>query len=232
MCKIRKEFIVNPRRAVCENPFYTGHPKVIGHCGLRPTWECTAKKRIESTRDTMISQPRLRTITVHTRPVHSSVKTTIFSGVLTAGSVTIRCSIGRTGASWLKKEGDGRTPKGRFRLLDGYYRPGSFRNQRGFRPIRPNSGWCDDPRNPNYNQPVKLPIAASHENLWRDDGVYDVILILDYNIYPRIRDRGSAIFFHLARQGFEATEGCVAIPADAMRKLLPRLSRHTVMIIK
>ena len=91
---------------------------------------------------------------------------------------------------------------------------------------------CDDPDSANYNLPVDLPFEPSHENLWREDHLYDLMIPLGYNDDPPVRGRGSAIFFHLAHDDFRPTEGCVAISLDDMQRLLPRLHAGTVMRIE
>jgi L,D-peptidoglycan transpeptidase YkuD (ErfK/YbiS/YcfS/YnhG family) len=99
------------------------------------------------------------------------------------------------------------------------------------RPLRPDDGWCDDPGSRFYNQWVSLPFAGSHERLWRDDHLYDVVIVLDYNLeYPR-RGAGSAIFLHQARPGFAPTEGCVAVSPEAMRRILSRIGPETRLTI-
>lgn len=92
-------------------------------------------------------------------------------------------------------------------------------------PLRPSFGWCDAPLDRNYNRKVTLPYAASAERLWRDDSLYDVIAVLNYNIAPRSRARGSAIFLHVARPGFEPTEGCIAMKREHLLRLLRILQR-------
>jgi L,D-peptidoglycan transpeptidase YkuD (ErfK/YbiS/YcfS/YnhG family) len=79
------------------------------------------------------------------------------------------------------------------------------------RPIRPNDGWCDDPADRNYNRPVRHPYPASAERLWRQDHLYDVVVLLTHNVRPRVRGRGSAVFMHVARPGYAPTEGCIAL---------------------
>jgi L,D-peptidoglycan transpeptidase YkuD (ErfK/YbiS/YcfS/YnhG family) len=155
-------------------------------------------------------------------------------GWLIAGPTQIPCAIGRAGIGRSKIEGDGKTPAGRFAVPCFLFRPdGGVRPPRNFRalPIRRDSAWCDDPQDRNYNRLVRLPYGKSREGMWRDDRLYDVIGILDYNMRPRARGRGSAIFFHLAREDLSPTAGCVALrPAD-MRRLLPRLARAVVMVV-
>ena len=87
-------------------------------------------------------------------------------------------------------------------------------------PIAPEDGWCDDPSHADYNQLIRLPHAARNERLWREDAVYDVIGVLGWNDQPVRRGRGSAIFLHLARPGLPPTEGCIALPGAALRRLL------------
>ena len=155
-------------------------------------------------------------------------------GWLRAGATFIRCAIGRSGVTRFKREGDGATPAGGFKLLDMRFRADKLAAPISIlprRPIRRDDGWCDDAQAANYNRPVKLPSRSSHEKMWRDDGLYDVVIVLDYNLAPRRKGAGSAIFFHCARKDYAPTEGCVAISLADMRRLLPRLSRRAVMRI-
>ena len=155
-------------------------------------------------------------------------------GRLMAGHLVVPCAIGRGGVRHGKREGDGATPVGRLQLVGGFFRadrlarPGAPMR---LRPLRPSDGWCDEPGHPAYNRPVRLPSPCGHENMWRDDGLYDVVIVLDYNLHPRRRGRGSAIFLHCAHADFRPTAGCVALrPAD-MRRLLPRLARRCRLTI-
>ena len=168
----------------------------------------------------------LSRLTVRARPGHPS------QGLLNADGVVFRCALGRGGISSAKREGDGATPLGPMRILSGYFRrdhlaPGGTRL--AMTPISADLGWCETPDDRNYNRPVRMPYGASHETMRRADRLYDACLVLDWNIAPRRRGRGSAIFFHLARPGFTPTQGCVAVSRRAMARLLPHLGAGTVL---
>lgn len=155
-------------------------------------------------------------------------------GLLNVGGTVFPCALGRGGISAAKREGDGATPLARMRILSGFFRrdriaPGSSRL--AMTPIDASLGWCEVPDDRNYNRPVKLPYPVSHEHMLRDDRLYDVCIVLDWNISPRRRGRGSAIFFHLARPGFTPTQGCVAVTAKVMMRLLPHISDRTVLTV-
>lgn len=155
-------------------------------------------------------------------------------GLIAAGGTVFPCALGHGGITANKREGDGGTPLGRMRILSGYFRNDHFQpgaTKLGLAPISDNLGWCEVPEDRNYNRPVSIPYAVSHERMKRDDALYDVCLVLDWNIAPRRRGRGSAIFFHLARPDFTPTQGCVAVTARVMARLLPHLSRRTTLIV-
>lgn len=99
------------------------------------------------------------------------------------------------------------------------------------RAIRADDGWCDAPQSRFYNQWVRLPFPDSHERLWREDHLYDVVIVLDHNLEYPVPGRGSAIFLHQARAGFGPTEGCVAVSPATMRALLPRIGPETKLVI-
>jgi L,D-peptidoglycan transpeptidase YkuD (ErfK/YbiS/YcfS/YnhG family) len=148
--------------------------------------------------------------------------------------VLLPCALGKTGLRALKREGDGATPLGRFPLRYVMFRSGAARPKTALKvsAIRPHDGWCDGSADRNYNRRVKLPYPASSENLWRDDGLYDLVVVLGYNDVPRVRNRGSAIFMHIARAGFEPTEGCVALRARDLRRLLAMLPKRSEIVIQ
>jgi L,D-peptidoglycan transpeptidase YkuD (ErfK/YbiS/YcfS/YnhG family) len=155
-------------------------------------------------------------------------------GWLTAGPFRIQCALGPAGVQRLKREGDGATPAGRFKLLWAYYRPDRNRPASGgvaMRPMRKDQGWCEDEASGCYNRPVRLPFRPAVDRMWRADDLYDLTVVLDYNFTRRKKGAGSAIFFHHARPGLTPTAGCVAIRAADMRKLLPRLAAKAVMIV-
>jgi L,D-peptidoglycan transpeptidase YkuD (ErfK/YbiS/YcfS/YnhG family) len=188
------------------------------------------KKRQRNAPDAIL-RTGLRTLTVHARPGRPQ------QGFLRAGKLVFPCALGRGGITAAKREGDGATPLAAMRILAGYFRDDHFAGARRTRlamtPIGPDLGWCEVPQDRNYNRPVRIPYGASHERMRRDDQLYDVCLVLDWNIRPRVRGRGSAIFFHLARPGFTPTQGCVAVSARTMARLLPLLSdRTTVKVVR
>jgi L,D-peptidoglycan transpeptidase YkuD (ErfK/YbiS/YcfS/YnhG family) len=144
-------------------------------------------------------------------------------GIAVLGPLRLRCALGRAGRRALKREGDGATPIGVWPMREVFYRPDRVARpatRLPVSPIRRHDGWCDDPRDRNYNRPVALPYPTGHEVLWRDDHLYDLVVVLGYNDIPRIRGRGSAIFMHLAASGFTPTEGCIALREGDLRELL------------
>lgn len=184
------------------------------------------KKRLRNA-DGEILPARLKILTVRARPGHPT------QGILQAGGLVFPCALGRGGIRINKREGDGATPLAAMRILEGYFRADHFSGARRTRlamtPIDADLGWCEVPEDRNYNRPVKIPYGASHERMKRDDRLYDACLVLDWNIRPRRRGSGSAIFFHLARPGYTPTQGCVAVSARTMERLLPLLSNRTVL---
>jgi len=155
-------------------------------------------------------------------------------GFLRCGPLTLPCALGRTGITHLKREGDGATPAGRHRLLSLYVRrdrlPGP-RSALPARPLRRNDGWSEDRRHGRYNCPVRLPSSAAHETMWRDDRLYDVVGVLDWNMRPRVRGRGSAIFLHVARPSYAPTAGCIALKFRDLTRLLALAGRHAEFLV-
>jgi L,D-peptidoglycan transpeptidase YkuD (ErfK/YbiS/YcfS/YnhG family) len=155
-------------------------------------------------------------------------------GVVELGALRFPCALGRGGTRVRKREGDGATPAGRWRVRSILYRPDRIRHPRtalGVRRLGPGDGWCDAPADRNYNRFVRHPYPASAEALWRGDGLYDLVAVLAYNERPRVKGRGSAIFMHVARPGYAPTEGCIALPQAHLLRLIERLGRGAVVHI-
>jgi L,D-peptidoglycan transpeptidase YkuD (ErfK/YbiS/YcfS/YnhG family) len=151
-------------------------------------------------------------------------------GWLTAGPFRFPVALGRGGIKADKREGDGATPAGRFRLTRLWYRADRGPRPRTPLPVRrigPQDAWCEDPTDRRYNRPLLLSPGASGDRLWRDDRLYDLVIEIDHNTRPRIAGRGSAVFVHVARQGFSPTAGCVALKPRQLRILLEKVSRRT-----
>ncbi|CAO3415581.1 L,D-transpeptidase family protein [Azospirillum doebereinerae] len=161
-------------------------------------------------------------------PAGSGVKAAVEIAVDPGGRLlwsggSVRCALGRGGILADKREGDGGTPVGRFPLRRVLWRADRLTvPDTGLptSPIAEDDGWCDAPSDPAYNRPVKRPYHASHEALWREDGVYDVIVVMGHNDDPVVPGRGSAVFLHVARPGWTPTEGCVALALDDLLRLL------------
>lgn len=158
------------------------------------------------------------------------------SGLFEGEGLGARCAIGRSGmvAADEKREGDGASPIGSWPMRHLLYRPDrEARPRTGLcaYPLRPQDGWCDDPAHPLYNRPVARPFAASHEALWRDDEVYDLIVVLGHNDDPVEPGRGSAIFLHLARPDYAPTEGCIALAREDMLAVLARAREGVPLVI-
>lgn len=138
----------------------------------------------------------------------------------------MRCAIGKAGAiaAGEKREGDNKSPIGVWALREVWYRPDVYpegpKTALPIRATRPDDGWCDAPGDPNYNRPVTLPYPTSAERMWRDDAVYDLVVILGHNNDPPVAGLGSAIFMHLAREGYPGTEGCVALARADLEAVL------------
>ncbi|MDA0651652.1 MAG: L,D-transpeptidase family protein [Proteobacteria bacterium] len=138
----------------------------------------------------------------------------------------MRCAVGRSGLSTNKREGDGGTPVGDFPVREVFYRADRLARpptKLPCRPLQDADGWCDDPADPRYNRPVTLPCAASHEEMMRRDGLYDLVVVLGYNDDPIVAGLGSAIFLHVAAPDFAATEGCVALALADLQEVVAAL---------
>jgi L,D-peptidoglycan transpeptidase YkuD (ErfK/YbiS/YcfS/YnhG family) len=155
-------------------------------------------------------------------------------GLLMAGGLAFPCSLGRGGRKALKREGDGASPIGSWRLLRLFYRsdrmflPGSGLPAR---PLRRLDGWCETVGDRNYNRLVRMPYASSHDRMTREDHLYDIVVELSHNARPRVQGLGSAVFFHLRRPDGGPTAGCIAVSARDMRIILARCGPRTRIVI-
>ena len=156
-------------------------------------------------------------------------------GMLSWPGGSARAVCGKAGVTEDKREGDHASPAGRFPLVRAFYRPDRLAAPKTTLPLAalaPGDGWCDDPADPNYNRPVSLPYPASHEDLWRADGLYDLIVVIGYNTDPVLPGKGSAIFLHCASPDFAGTEGCIAIAREVLVPLLGLLGPGSRITIK
>lgn len=142
---------------------------------------------------------------------------------LHCGHTIMAAVIGKNGATTSKHEGDMATPVGQFTLRKVYYRADRTHLPHTLLPVEaltPHDGWCDDPASPSYNQHIIRPCPARHEALWREDHLYDLIVVIGYNDSPALPGRGSAIFMHLKHPEGTPTEGCVALTEQELRTVL------------
>jgi len=156
------------------------------------------------------------------------------SGYLKYRSLKFRCALGKSGIGNKKMEGDNITPRGIFKIIKIYYRKDRLKklsSKYTLIEIKKNIGWCDDPKSRKYNQPITLPNKYSHEVLYRKDNIYDLILVLNYNIRPTIKNRGSAIFIHVAKKNYKKTAGCIAIKKNDLISLVKEINKNTKVII-
>jgi L,D-peptidoglycan transpeptidase YkuD (ErfK/YbiS/YcfS/YnhG family) len=165
-----------------------------------------------------------RKLRVRRKPAQKS------QGLLIAGTLMLPVALGRGGVKANKREGDGATPRGLFKLRrlwwrgDRHPRPPTLLPVRR---IRHDDGWSEDPRDRHYNQRIAVPEGSNADRLRRQDGLYDFIIELDHNTRPRVAGRGSAVFIHVAREGYAPTAGCVALRMPALRRLIGRIGPHT-----
>ena len=152
------------------------------------------------------------------------------SGYLKYKNFKFRCALGKGGIKKKKEEGDGITPKGIFKITKIYYRADKIKKIRtkvNTIEIKKNMGWCDDPRSIFYNKQIKLPNKFSHEKLYRKDNLYDLVLVLNYNTKPIIKNKGSAIFIHIAKSSYKKTRGCIALKKQDLIQLTKNIKKNT-----
>jgi L,D-peptidoglycan transpeptidase YkuD (ErfK/YbiS/YcfS/YnhG family) len=156
-------------------------------------------------------------------------------GLLKYKNLKFKCALGKAGIGEKKKEGDFITPKGKYKITKVYYRADRIKKiKTNFRlyQIKKNMGWCDDPLSKNYNKLIKLPSKFGHEKLYRKDKLYDLILVLNYNFKPIIKNKGSALFIHIANKNYKKTMGCIGLKKKDLIFILNDIKKNiTVKII-
>lgn len=155
-------------------------------------------------------------------------------GWASIGGLRLQCALGRSGRRSIKREGDGATPVGAFKVRRAFYRPDRLlrpATRVPMTPLKPDDGWCDAVGDRNYNRKVKHPYPASAEHMWREDHLYDVVIVLDHNERPRVQGGGSAVFIHCARPGYPPTAGCIAFKRTDLLRLLKKLQPGTTVRI-
>jgi L,D-peptidoglycan transpeptidase YkuD (ErfK/YbiS/YcfS/YnhG family) len=172
----------------------------------------------------LMRQRSFARLRVRPRPANRS------QGWLKAGLLVLPVALGRTGIRANKLEGDGSTPRGKFRLLRLWYRADRHPRPRTSLPVRritPDIAWCEDPRDRRYNRAFRRLDGEPGDRLRRQDNLYDFVIEIDHNARPRIARRGSAVFIHVARAGLKPTAGCVALPVPRLRALLEHIGPQT-----
>ena len=146
-----------------------------------------------------------------------------------------KCAIGKRGIGNKRKEGDLITPKGKYKIKYILYRKDRIKRiQSKIKKIAitKRMGWCDDPKSKDYNKLIKLPINYRYENLYRKENIYDLILVLNFNMRPIVKKKGSAIFIHITKKNYKKTEGCVAVNKVSLLKIIKKLKNNTKVLIE
>ncbi len=152
------------------------------------------------------------------------------SGYLKYKNLKFRCALGKGGVKKKTMEGDNITPKGIFKIIKIYYRPDKIKKIKTLIKkikIKKNMGWCDDPSSRFYNKLVNLPTKYTHEKLYRNDSLYDLIMVLSYNTNPIIKNKGSAIFIHIAKNSYKKTKGCIALKKEHLIEIISKIKKNT-----
>ena len=152
------------------------------------------------------------------------------SGYLKYKNLKFRCALGKGGVKKKTMEGDNITPKGIFKIIKIYYRPDKIKKIKTLIKkikIKKNMGWCDDPNSNFYNKQIKLPTKLSHEKLYRNDNLYDLIAVLNYNTNPIIKNKGSAIFMHIGKDSYKKTKGCIALKREHLIMIISKIKKNT-----
>jgi len=156
------------------------------------------------------------------------------TGYLKYKNLKFRCSLGKGGVGKKEIEGDNITPVGNYKLVNFFFRKdkiNKINSKIKFNEIKKNMGWCDDPKSKKYNQLIKLPSKFSYEKLFRKDHLYDLVMVLNYNMNPIIKNKGSAIFIHLATKYYNPTRGCIGLKKIDMIELITKLKKRELIKI-
>ena len=160
--------------------------------------------------------------------IYIKKKTLIYKGY------KLKCSIGKSGKTNSKKEGDLATPIGTFGIGALYYRKDRIKLPRCKlvkKIIKKNMGWCDDVKSKFYNKEISFPFKYNAEKLYRKNNIYDLVINIKYNQKPIIKGKGSAIFLHITNKKYKSTKGCIAIKKNDFLEILPKINKKTKIII-
>ena len=148
---------------------------------------------------------------------------------LTFNNYKAKCSVGKRGIGQKRKEGDLITPKGKYKIKYIMYRKDRVKIQSKIKKIiiKKEMGWCDDPNSRHYNKIIKLPSSYKYEKLYKKENIYDIIIVLNYNMDPIVKNKGSAIFIHVAKKNYKSTEGCIALKKIHLLKILKILKKSS-----
>ena len=155
-------------------------------------------------------------------------------GYLKYKNFKFKCALGKYGINEKKKEGDKITPRGTYKVLNVYYRKDRIKKiSSKFKliKIQKNMGWCDDPDSKNYNQLIKIPTKFSYEKLFKSENTYDLIMVLNYNMRPIIKNKGSDIFIHVEKKNYKKTAGCIALKKKHLINLIQKINKRTKVVI-
>ena len=153
---------------------------------------------------------------------------------LTFNNYKAKCSVGKRGIGLKRKEGDLITPKGKYKIKYIMYRKDRVKIQSKIKKItiKKEMGWCDDPNSRYYNKIIKLPSSYKYEKLYKKENIYDIIIVLNYNMDPIVKNKGSAIFIHVAKKNYKKTEGCIALKKAHLLKIAKDLKKNTMVLIE
>ena len=146
----------------------------------------------------------------------------------------VKCAVGKRGIGAKKKEGDLITPQGKFKINYILYRKDRIYNLKSkikIFPIKKDMGWCNDTLSQKYNKLIKFPFKYGAEKLYRVDNSYDIILVLNFNSNPVIKNKGSAIFIHVAKKKYKKTAGCIALKKKDLKNIIRLINSKTIIKI-